>query len=102
MFYYSFIIDLFDSPSIGAMVLGSFKYRCSRLNYRLPTVTGIFPSGLVRFQLIDYVPFVFVPVIPVSVFVRLKNVKVKMGELFFRPFPSVFRPNVPETHSCTG
>jgi hypothetical protein len=53
--------------------------QCYRLNYRLLTVTDVFPSELVRFRLTEYVPFISVSVIPVFVSVRLKNVKVKTG-----------------------
>jgi hypothetical protein len=63
--------------------------RCFRLNYRLPTVTGIFPSALVRFRLIDYDMSVFIFDILIFVFVRLKNLKVKTKEVFFRLFSSV-------------
>jgi hypothetical protein len=57
--------------------------RCFHLNYRLPTVFGIFLSGFVRFQTTEYVPFIFVSDIPVFISDRLKNMKVKMGEMFF-------------------
>jgi hypothetical protein len=64
--------------------------QCFRLNYRLPTVTGIFSSALVRLRLTDYDSSVFD--IPVFVSVWLKNGKVKTGDVFFRPFPSIFTP----------
>jgi hypothetical protein len=76
----------FSSSNIDVITLD----RYSQLNYRLPTVTDIFISELVRFQLTDYVPTIFVTIISVFVFIRLKNVKVKIREVFFRPFLSVF------------
>jgi hypothetical protein len=54
---------------------------CFRLNYRLPTVSRIFPFKFVHFRLTEYVLFVYVSVIPVFVSVRLKNVKVKTGDV---------------------
>jgi hypothetical protein len=72
--------------------------RCFRLNYRLPTVSDTFSFGFVRFQTTEYVPFVSVSGISVFVSVRLKNVKVKTGDVFFQPFLSVFRP----TSTSTG
>jgi hypothetical protein len=76
----------FSSSNIDVITLD----RYSQLNYWLPTVTDILISELVHFQLTDYVPSIFITIISVFVFIRLKNVNVKIGEVFFRPFLSVF------------
>jgi hypothetical protein len=52
-------------------------------NYRLPIVTDIFSSASFRFRLTDYDPSVSLSDISVFVSIQLKNVKVKMGEVFF-------------------
>jgi hypothetical protein len=70
--------------NIYAVMLG----RCFELNYWLSAVFDIFLSEFVCFRLIKYVTFVF----GISIFIRLKNMKVKTGYVFFRPFSSVFRP----------
>lgn len=49
-------------------------------------IIEVLPSGLVRFRLTVFIPFIFVPVIPVFVFIRLKKFENKKGEVFFRPF----------------
>jgi hypothetical protein len=69
--------------------------RCFLLNYRLPTVTVIFPSEFVRFRLTEYVPLVFIYGIPVFVSVQSKNMKVKTGYMFFRPLSGL------DTYLCS-
>jgi hypothetical protein len=61
-------------------------------NYRLPIVTDIFSSASFRFRLTDYDPSVSLSDISVFVSVQLKNVKVKMGEVFFLTVSVRFHP----------
>ena len=55
------------------MVLGFYLFGVSVFHYRYPTVTGMFPSGFIRFRIPDIPVIVFVPGYPVSVSVRWKK-----------------------------
>jgi hypothetical protein len=66
--------------------------RCYRLNYRLPTIIGIFPSGLVCFRLTDYVPFVSVSTIPVFCFRPTKKCESENRKVVFLTIPICFHP----------
>jgi hypothetical protein len=78
----------FSSSNIDVITLD----RYSQLNYWLPTVTDILISELVHFQLTDYVPSIFITIISVFVFIRLKKGESKNWRGVFRTISVRFYP----------